>query len=197
MAYLISVGRPSPTDGPQWADSNCLESSQDCLVAIAYAQINRIETRFTIQPSTIRRGIDIGNAVAIVRLDGIFNRFDNLKGVRAFTGLVPKLDQSGNEDRNKGITKSGDPGLRQVLYLAADQARKIDPTLAAHYHRLFVNGKHHTSAVCTIATVLITRIAACWRAGKHYELRDIDDRIITAATVIALRKYCHRLMLLY
>ena len=125
-------------------------------------------------------GIGVTLAAGILGRTGDFNRFHNLKGVRAFTGMVPKIEQSGNEDHNKGITKSGDPGLRQALFLAADHARKVDPTLAAHYQRLYEEkGKHHTSAVCTIATVLITRIAACWRAGEHYELRDTDGRVIT------------------
>jgi len=126
-------------------------------------------------------GVGVTLAAGILGRTGDFNRFHSLKGVRAFTGMVPKIEQSGTEDHNKGITKSGDPGLRQALFLAADNARKVDPTLAAHYQRLFENGKHHTSAVCTIATVLVTRIAACWRAGEHYELRDTNGRPITQA----------------
>ncbi|MBT8240684.1 MAG: IS110 family transposase [Acidimicrobiia bacterium] len=111
---------------------------------------------------------------------GDLNRFHSLAGVRAFTGLVPNVDQSGVADVKQGITKKGDPGLRMNLYLAADQARKIDPTLAARYHRLFVEqGKHHNSAICSIAGVLATRIAACWRNGQHYELRDVDGTPIT------------------
>jgi hypothetical protein len=29
--------------------------------------------------------------------------------------------------------------------------------------------------------VLVTRVAACWRNGQHYELRDTDGRAITEA----------------
>ena len=29
--------------------------------------------------------------------------------------------------------------------------------------------------------MLITRIAACWRNGEHYQLRDVDGRSITEA----------------
>lgn len=64
--------------------------------------------------------------------------------------------------------------------MAADHARKTDPTLAARYHRLMVqNGKHHTSALCTIAAVLLTRIAACLRSNTPYQLHDIDGTLIT------------------
>ena len=73
--------------------------------------------------------------------------------------------------------------------MAASQARRIDPTLAAKYHRLMVEaGKHHNSAICHIATTLLTRIIACWRAGQHYQLRDINGTPVTAdqaRTIIA------------
>ena len=36
-------------------------------------------------------------------------------------------------------------------------------------------------SVVTIAAVLVTRIAACWRNGQLYELRDTDGRSITEA----------------
>ena len=121
-------------------------------------------------------------AAGILGRFGDLNRFHSLAGVRAFTGLVPQIDQSGIANVHKGVTKKGDPGLRMNLFLAADFARKIDPTLAARYQRLFVEqGKHHNSAICTIAAVMATRIAACWRNGQHYELRDVDGTPITEA----------------
>lgn len=95
---------------------------------------------------------------------------------------MPKIDQSGLADHHGGLTKAGDPGLRQALYLAADQARTVDPTLAARYHRLVVDqGKHHVSALCSIALVVMARIAACWRNEERYILRDVDGTEITEA----------------
>ena len=146
---------------------------------------DRIEALYeTADPAGIissAPGIGVTTAAGILGRTGDLNRFASLAGVRAFTGLVPKIDQSGIEDHNKGPTKHGDPGLRQTLFLAADLARKVDPTLAARYHRLYVEqGKHHNSAICTLAAVLMTRIAACWRNGQLYKLRDVDSRLITA-----------------
>lgn len=128
-------------------------------------------------------GVAVTSAAGILGRIGDMNRFHNLAGARAFTGMVPKVDQSGlSDNQHRGITKKGDPGLRQALFLAADAARKVDPTLANRYHRLMTTGgKHHVSAVCAVATVLITRIAACWRDGTHYVLRDIDGTEITEA----------------
>lgn len=127
-------------------------------------------------------GLGVTLAAGILGRTGDLRRFANLAGVRSFTGLVPKIDRSGYADRHGPPTKAGDPGLRQALFLAADQARKIDPTLGARYHRLILDeGKHHVSALCSIAPVLMTRIAACRRSGDRYVLRDVDGREITEA----------------
>ena len=118
----------------------------------------------------------------IVARFGDLDRFANLAGVRSFTGLVPKIDQSGLTHGHHGITKAGDPGLREVLYLAADYLRHIDPQLADRYHRLIVEtGKHHDSALCHLATTLATRLAACWRRRERYLRRDIDGTPISQA----------------
>ncbi|WP_198406922.1 hypothetical protein [Nocardia terpenica] len=75
--------------------------------------------------------------------------------------------------------------------MAAQQARRSDPSLAAKYHRLMTEtGKHHNSAVCHLATTLLTRIAACWRRGEHYIIQDIDGSPVTpeqARAIIADR----------
>ncbi|MCA1699376.1 MAG: transposase, partial [Actinobacteria bacterium] len=111
---------------------------------------------------------------------GDTSRFANLSAVRCFAGLVPHQDSSGMAARAGGPTKAGDACLREALFMAADHARRIDPTLAARYHRLITEaGKHHNSALCTVAAVLLTRIAACLRAGQPYQLRDTDGTPIT------------------
>ncbi len=111
---------------------------------------------------------------------GDASRFANLGAIRSFAGLVPDQDSSGQASRAGGPTKAGDACLREALFMSADHARKIDPTLAARYHRLIVEeGKHHNSAVCTISAVLLTRIAACLRNRTPYQLRDTDGSAIT------------------
>jgi transposase len=123
----------------------------------------------------------IGAAQILARL-GDPARFRSLAGARSFTGLVPSLDASGTSGRHGPPTKSGDAPLREALFMAANQARRIDPALAARYHRLMITcGKHHNSALCHISTALLTRIIACWRAGTPYQIRDLDGTPITAA----------------
>lgn len=136
-------------------------------------------------------GVATITAAAILGRLGDPNRFTSQAGARAFTGLVPILDSSGLTGRHGGPTKRGDAVLRQALFMAAEQARRSDPTLAAKYHRLMTEaGKHHNSALCHIATTLLTRIIACWRAGQPYQLRDVDGRPVTkeeARAIIAER----------
>lgn len=107
------------------------------------------------------------------------HRFHSLAAIRAYSGLVPKVSQSGQAHHQHGLTKAGDPLLREALFAAADQARKTDPQLAAKYKRLMSSQRHHDSAICHIATTLLTRIATCWRTGERYVLRDTDGRVIT------------------
>jgi len=118
----------------------------------------------------------VTGAVILGRL-GDASRFSSLAAARSFSGLVPSLDSSGVSGRHGGPTKRGDALLREALFISANQARRIDPTLAAKYHRLMVEtGKHHNSALCHIATTLLTRVVSCWRNQTPYELRDVDGR---------------------
>jgi Transposase IS116/IS110/IS902 family len=120
------------------------------------------------------------NAAQILARLGDPARFRSLAGARSFTGLIPSLTASGTSGHHGPPTKAGDAPLREALFMAADAARRTDPTLAARYHRLMVHqGKHHNSALCHISTVLLTRIVACWRAGTPYQLRDTDGTPIT------------------
>jgi transposase len=109
------------------------------------------------------------------------HRFTSLAAIRAYSGLVPKTSQSGLTKTEAAITKAGDPLLREMLFTAADAARKVDPQLAAKYQRLMAGDRHHTSAICHLASLLLTRIATCWRNGDRYILRDVDGAEITEA----------------
>ena len=101
--------------------------------------------------------------------------------MRSFSGLVPNQRLSGTGGSTGGPTKAGDSCLRDALFLAADHARRQDPQLAARYWRLMVReGKHHTSALCSVGAVLLTRIAACLRDRVPYVMRDVDGEVITS-----------------
>ena len=71
--------------------------------------------------------------------------------------------------------------------MAADHARRVDPTLARRYQRLMTEGgKHHNSAICSIASTLLTRLVACLRSGELYVIRDVDGTVLDAAKAKAI-----------
>lgn len=39
--------------------------------------------------------------------------------------------------------------------------------------------RHHGTAVCHIATTLLTRVATSWRHGEPYQIRDVDGTPLT------------------
>jgi hypothetical protein len=127
-------------------------------------------------------GVGIINGAQILARPGDPARFQSLAGARSFSGLVPSLTASGTSGHHGPPTKAGDAPLREALFMAANAARRTDPTLAARYHRLMVHqGKHHNSALCHISMTLLTPIIACWRAGTPYQIRDTDGTPLTTA----------------
>ena len=82
---------------------------------------------------------------------------------------TPITTQSGVGSHTSNLTNAGDPLLREMLFTAADAARKTDPQLAAKYQRHMAGDRHHDSAICHIATTLVTRIAACMRSQSVWD----------------------------
>lgn len=152
------------------------------------AQINKLEERIAVyykqaDPLQIVATIPgVGQVLAaqIVGRLGDIERFSTLSAVRSYSGLVPRYSSSGLAGAAGGLSKKGDACLREAICIAADLARQYDPSLAQRYHRLMMeNGKHHTSAVCSIGAVLITRIVACIRRQEAYVIRNFDGQPIS------------------
>jgi transposase len=151
-------------------------------------EIEELEQRIAVMlhaldPTGILRSVPGVGAVGAAQILGRLGdpaRFRSLAGARSYSGLVPNLNASGVNGRHGGPTKSGDALLREALFMSADAARRIDPTLAKRYHRLMtVAGKHHNSALCHLSATLLTRIVSCWKSQEPYVLRDVDGSPIT------------------
>lgn len=182
----LALWGPDGMDWSELAADIAVESEQAIFVS---AQIKEIDERLAnlyaeADPERIVASAPgVGPVISAViagRL-GDPHRFTSLAAIRAYSGLVPKVSQSGLGEKRGGVTKAGDPLLREMLFLAADHARLVDPQLAAKYFRLMSGDRHRNSAVCHLATDLLTRIAACMRTGQPYVIRDVDGRVITEA----------------
>ncbi len=110
----------------------------------------------------------------VVNEIGDINRFDSPASLVAFSGLDPKLKESGRASDGRGrITKRGSPYLRETLWLAANVARQFDSELKAYYDKKRAEGRHNTEVLCIIARKLIYRIWAVWKGQRTYERHPI------------------------
>jgi transposase len=86
-------------------------------------------------------------------------RFPNGGAFKAFTGLTPRANETGQTDRkHQPMTKAGPRALRSQLVQSANTARKLDPQLAAVYHaQMTQRGATHRKALCVVAARLAER----------------------------------------
>jgi Transposase IS116/IS110/IS902 family len=116
------------------------------------------------------------------------SRFRSGKQFRAFTGLVPRADETGDTDRKgQTMSKAGSSLLRTTLVRAADTARKQDPQLARIYYvQMIERGKNHLGALCVVAANLAERARAVMNRGTPYVICDTDGTPVTADQAAAI-----------
>jgi transposase len=189
----LALWGPEGMDWAELAGDIAVEAEQAIFLS---AQIKEIDERLAnLYAEADPEGIvasapGVGPVISAVIAGRIGDphRFTSLAAIRAYAGLVPKVSQSGVGETHGGITKAGDPLLREMLFIAADHARLVDPQLAAKYVRLMSGDRHRDSAICHLATDVLTRIAACMRTGQPYVIRDVDGRELTTAEGKAIVK---------
>ena len=113
IAVEARLASPSPTRSPRF----------DERIAVLFGEADP-EAILTSAP-----GIGPVTGPQILARLGDPNRFRSLAGVRSFSGLVPSLNASGVSGRHGRPTRRGDAALREAIFIAADHARRIDPTL--------------------------------------------------------------------
>jgi transposase len=108
-------------------------------------------------------------------------RFRDASAFKAFTGLTPRANQTGQTDRkHQPMTKAGPRALRSQLVQSADTARKLDPQLAAVYHaQMTQRGATHRKALCVVAARLAERAWLTMARGEPYVVCDLDGQPVT------------------
>jgi transposase len=108
-------------------------------------------------------------------------RFPQASAFKAFTGLTPRANQTGQTDRkHQPMTKAGPRALRSQLIQSADTARKLDPQLAAVYHaQMTQRGATHRKALCVVAARLAERAWLTLARGEPYVVGDLDGQPVT------------------
>jgi transposase len=139
-----------------------------------------------LHPSDVLRsvpGVGLHLAPILVGVLHTPERFRSERHLRGFCGLFPNRAASGGAEKpGQKITQAGNDRIKRALMLAADAARRVDPDLAATYHRLMtVRGHHHKQALCAVANRLVNRIFRVLRTGTPYVFRNDDGRAIDLA----------------
>jgi transposase len=101
-------------------------------------------------------------------------RFAKSRMVGAYLGLVPRLDQSGQTDKQLRITKHGDGYLRRLLVGSAHYILGPfgpDCDLRTFGLKLMQRGGKNAKkrAVVAVARKLAVLLHALWRSGQQYE----------------------------
>jgi transposase len=122
----------------------------------------------------------VGTAQLVATM-GRPGRFPNAAAFKAFTGLTPRANQTGQTDRkHQPMTKAGPRALRSQLLQSADTARKLDPQLAAVYHaQMTQRGATHRKALCVVAARLAERAWLIFARGEPYVVCDLKGRPVT------------------
>jgi transposase len=114
--------------------------------------------------------------------------FGTAKAAASYVGITPSTWSSGTVNQpSRAITKEGPAVLRLAFYQAANAARRVDPQLAAFYHRLMTERGHcHTKANVAVARKLVERTWTVLTRDQPYQLCDLDGQPITERAAKAL-----------
>jgi transposase len=116
------------------------------------------------------KGIGLLTAVWLTTLTVNFTAFQTPEELTSFIGLAPYVRQSGTTlNRNRATGQTGNPQMRKLLYLAAQNAKRYNPTIKAFYDRLLARGKKKQ-----VATVAATRklLHLAWALGTKQQRYD-------------------------
>jgi transposase len=136
------------------------------------------ELATTKYPETQRvrqiRGVGPVTALAFVLTLEDASRFEKSRCVGPFLGLTPRRDQSGNTDKQLGITKNGDRYLRRLLVGCAHYilgAFGPDCDLKRFGMRIAARGGKNAKrrAVVAVARKLAVLMHQLWISGDEYD----------------------------
>jgi transposase len=110
---------------------------------------------------------------AVLWSEGLSRNFDNRRQVAAYAGLAPTPWQSGQVDKEQGVSKSGNPRLRTMMIQAAWLWTRHQPDSALTIwfkDRVMQNGgRHKKSTIVALARKLLVALWKYINAGVVIE----------------------------
>jgi transposase len=114
-------------------------------------------------------GIAVWTAVCLHLEIGEITRFRSPEALVAFSGLDPRVHQSGDGVQRMHISKHGRSQIRALLYCSALACLRCDPVLAEFYYRLRNRKKTHGVAITALMRKLLHIIYACLTKEQCYD----------------------------
>jgi transposase len=112
-------------------------------------------------------GVGEKSARVMIALAGDWSRFETAKAFAAYTGLTPRIYESGSSVKGRsGIVKLGDPLFRKTLYMCSLSAIRHNPGCHALYIRLRAKGKNKMTALVAAMHKLARQI---WAVATHQQ----------------------------
>ena len=117
----------------------------------------------------------IGQRLGAVNLAEIrdINHFTSPAQLKAFAGLEPSINQSGESDKTGMMVKRGSPHLRWAIIQADKLVAVYSPTFKSYLAKKRSVGKHYNSAVSHVAKKLIRVIFYLLKYNKVFDERQL------------------------
>lgn len=116
----------------------------------------------------------IGGIVAsgILSELGDLRRFNNIKQLAGYVGLVPGVHQSGENHKTTGLIPRAHRLMRSYFIEASWQAIRADPVMENYYRKHY--GKNTKKIIVKVARKLLSRVRAVIKTEKKYEIGVIE-----------------------
>jgi transposase len=93
----------------------------------------------------------------------------SVRAADAFTGLAPRVFESGTLRARSMMSKRGTPRLRKALYFPAIVACRHNPVVKVFYQRMLQNGLTKKQAVCAAMRKLLHLVVGVLKSGKPFD----------------------------
>lgn len=114
-------------------------------------------------------GIGRKTALVLTVVTQGFSRFGSAKQLASYVGICPRVFQSGTSVKGKNrICKLGMARVRQLLYLCAMQAIKVNQPCKELYQRLLASGKPKMKALIAVAHKLLRQALSIAKSQKTF-----------------------------
>ena len=123
---------------------------------------------YELVSSVVGVGPAIANAILIAT--NAFQEFENYKQLAKYIGVCPTQFESGSSiKRRGGISKTGDPALRGLIYMGARSAKRYNHSCKKLYDRLKEKGKCHKVAMLAVCNKMVRQMFAVVKSGVPFD----------------------------